>query len=40
MDEYWLQIAVMFGPKFVLIGLLVWYTQRLRAEVRRAKEKQ
>jgi hypothetical protein len=37
MDEYWSQFAMMFVPKFILIGVLVWYTWKLKAEVRAAK---
>lgn len=37
MDDYWAHFAVMFVPKFILLGALVWYTLKLKAEVRAAK---
>lgn len=39
MDDYWIQFAMMFVPKFILIGILVAYTLKLKAEVRRSKGK-
>lgn len=37
MHDDWLRLAVMFLPKAILLGALVWYTLKLRADVRRAR---
>lgn len=39
MPETWTLAAAIFVPKLILLGALVVYTWRLRAEVRRGRDK-